>query len=153
MPFSTSLEDQLCFALYRTSNALTRFYRPHLNALGLTYPQYLTMLALWEEDRVTVKDLGARLGLDSGTVTPLLKRLEKVGLISRQRDEQDERRVFVSLTVQGTALAEQAADLPERVACAVGLAPDEIQGLIEQLEAVRHNVQVVASEEAREQIS
>ncbi len=147
MPFSTSLEDQLCFALYRTSNALTRFYRPHLQALGLTYPQYLAMLALWEEDGITVKDLGTRLGLDSGTVTPLLKRLEGAGFIQRQRDTGDERRVFISLTAQGKALAEQAADLPETVACAMGLSSDEIQRLIDQLEGVRHNLQTAITDE------
>ena len=144
---STKLEDQLCFALYTTSNALTRFYRPHLKRLGLTYPQYLVMLALWDEDNLTVKDLGARLGLDSGTMTPLLKRLEAAGLVRRERDAQDERRVVISLSRAGGDLAARAADLPTLIARATGLSTAEIGALIEQLEAVRRNLQAAAPEE------
>ncbi len=146
-PFSTKLEDQLCFALYTTSNALTRFYRPHLERLGLTYPQYLVMLALWDEDNRIVKDLGARLGLDSGTMTPLLKRLEGAGLVRRARDAQDERRVMISLSAQGSALAAQAADLPTTIAKATGLSTAEIGALVEQLETVRRNLKVAISDE------
>ena len=138
---STKLEDQLCFALYTTSNALTRFYRPHLKRLGLTYPQYLVMLALWDEDDLMVKTLGARLGLDSGTMTPLLKRLESAGFIRRERDAQDERRVVISLSEEGHALAARAADLPATIARATGLSTVEIGALIEQLESVRRNLQ------------
>ena len=146
-PFSTKLEDQLCFALYTTSNALTRFYRPHLERLGLTYPQYLVMLALWDEDNRIVKDLGARLGLDSGTMTPLLKRLEGAGLVRRARDAQDERRVVISLSAQGSALAAQAADLPTTIAKATGLSTAEIGALVEQLETVRRNLKVAIPDE------
>ena len=135
--FSTDLNNQLCFALYATSNAVTRFYRPHLKALGLTYPQYIAMRALWEQDGVTVTRLGERLELDSGTVTPLLKRLEGAGLVRRQRDERDERRVFIFLTTQGAALEKRAADLPEKLACAMGMSAAEVQSLIEKLDGVR----------------
>ena len=145
--FSTKLEDQLCFALYTTSNALTRFYRPHLERLGLTYPQYLVMLALWERDKLMVKDLGARLGLDSGTMTPLLKRLENAGLVRRQRDAQDERRVVISLSAKGSALAAQAADVPTVIAGATGLSAAEIEALVERLAAVRRNLHDAVTEE------
>ena len=146
MTTSTKLEDQLCFALYTTSNALTRFYRPHLKRLGLTYPQYLVMLALWDEDDLMVKTLGARLGLDSGTMTPLLKRLESAGFIRRERDAQDERRVVISLSEEGHDLAAQAADLPTLIAQATGLSTSEIGALIEQLETVRHNLRAAEPE-------
>ena len=146
-PFSTKLEDQLCFALYTTSNAMTRFYRPHLERLGLTYPQYLVMLALWERDKLMVKDLGARLGLDSGTMTPLLKRLENAGLVRRQRDAQDERRVVISLSAKGSALAAQAADVPTVIAGATGLSAAEIEALVERLAAVRRNLHDAVTEE------
>lgn len=145
--FSTKLEDQLCFALYTTSNAMTRFYRPHLERLGLTYPQYIVMLALWEEDKLMVKDLGARLGLDSGTMTPLLKRLEGAGLVRRQRDARDERRVVISLSAKGSALAAQAADVPTIIAGATGLSAAEIDALVEQLAAVRRNLHAAVTEE------
>ena len=147
-PYSTKLEDQLCFALYTTSNALTRFYRPHLERLGLTYPQYIVMLALWEEDKLMVKDLGARLGLDSGTMTPLLKRLESAGLVRRQRDAQDERRVVISLSAKGSALAAQAADVPTVIAGATGLSAAEIDALVEQLAAVRRNLHAAVMEDS-----
>ena len=135
--FSTDLNDQLCFALYATSNAITRFYRPHLKKLGLTYPQYIAMRALWEGDGVTVTRLGERLELDSGTVTPLLKRLEGAGLVRRQRDKQDERRVLVFLTPQGAALEKRAAELPEKVACALRMSEADVQTLVKQLDEVR----------------
>ena len=140
-PFSTKLDDQLCFALYATSNAVTRFYRPHLKALGLTYPQYIVMLVLWEHDGITVNALGTRLGLDSGTLTPLLKRLEGAGLIHRKRDKGDERRVLISLSEQGTSLEERAADLPQTLGCAMGVPSDEIQVLIERLARMRLELQ------------
>lgn len=107
------LDQLLCFALYDASRALIRAYRPLLEPLGLTYPQYVAMLALWEESEpVTVGALGDRLGLDSGTLTPLLKRLEQSGLVQRHRDPEDERRVLVTLTSAGWALRDEAADIP-----------------------------------------
>ena len=115
------LDHQLCFALYSASLAMTKLYAPLLDGLGLTYPQYVVMLALWERDDVTVSALGERLFLDSGTLTPLLKRLETAGFVQRQRDAQDERRVRITLTAQGTALRTQAQPIPatllERTQC------------------------------------
>src|SRR6476620_5280999 len=95
------LDNQLCFALYSASLAMTKLYKPLLEELGLTYPQYLAMLALWEQDGLMVSELGERLSLDSGTLTPLLKRLEAAGFVSRIRDVQDERRVHIHLTTTG----------------------------------------------------
>lgn len=123
------LDNQLCFALYATSHAFTRFYKPRLDALGLTYPQYLVMLLLWEKDHQSVKDLGERLFLDSGTLTPLLKRLESAGFVERVRDTKDERQVNVSLTSQGHARREKAGCVPRDVGASVGLSAAEAQQL------------------------
>ena len=106
------LDKQLCFALYAASRAMTQAYQPLLALLGLTYPQYLAMLVLWEQDGSSVKQLGERLHLDSGTLTPLLKRLENAGLVQRQRSSEDERSVVIWLTAAGKALEEQAAPIP-----------------------------------------
>jgi DNA-binding MarR family transcriptional regulator len=114
------LDDQLCFALYTASRALTRTYAPLLEPLGLTYPQYLVLLALWERDGVPVKQLGARLALDSGTLTPLLKRLEHQGLVERRRGEDDERIVRIHLTSAGRALRGKARRVPIELACRAG---------------------------------
>src|SRR5262245_14520538 len=103
------LDQQFCFALYSTSLAMTKVYKPILSELGLTYPQYLVMLVLWEHGELAISELGARLTLDSGTLTPLLKRLESAGLVLRERDAKDERRVLVSLTESGRALRASAA--------------------------------------------
>lgn len=108
-----ALERQICFKLYAASNLVTRMYRPLLNKLGITYPQYLVMLVLWESDPQTVSALGTRLYLDSGTLTPLLKRLEVAGLVVRRRDEEDERRVLIGLTEAGRALRESVCLIPE----------------------------------------
>ena len=113
LPFT--LDEQLCFALYSTSLAMTKAYKPLLEKLGLTYPQYLTMLVLWEGDDVTVKDMAARLNLDSATVTPLLKRLETQGLLERVRGVDDERLVYIRLTKAGTALKRQAREVPAEI--------------------------------------
>lgn len=107
-----ALQNQLCFPLYVASKELTRRYKPFLDPLGLTYTQYVTMMALWEEDHIPVKELGERLYLDSATLTPLLKRLEAKGYITRQRSEQDERSVIISLTGAGQSLREQALSVP-----------------------------------------
>jgi DNA-binding MarR family transcriptional regulator len=114
------LDSQLCFALYTASRSMTQAYQPLLGELGLTYPQYLVMLVLWEEDGVTVKRLGERLLLDSGTLTPLLKRLETAGLLVRQRASEDERRVEVWLSPAGKALETQAAAVPQAMRCRYG---------------------------------
>ena len=110
------LEDQMCFPLYAASNLLNRLYRPILADLGLTYPQYLVMLALWQQAPKTVSALGEALLLDSGTLTPLLKRMETAGLVTRERDSRDERRVQIDLTRKGDALRDQAAHIPALLA-------------------------------------
>lgn len=114
------LDDQLCFALYNASRALTRAYGPLLEPLGLTYPQYLVLLVLWDGDGLAVKELGERLKLDSGTLTPLLKRLEQQGLVVRRRGEDDERVVRIELTATGRALRGKARKVPSELACAAG---------------------------------
>lgn len=114
------LDHHLCFAMYRASRAMIRAYGPLLEPLGLTYPQYLALVALWEEDVVSVKALGERLSLDSATLTPLLKRLEVQGLVERRRDDQDERVVRVSLTRKGRALKAKCRDVATVAACRVG---------------------------------
>ena len=117
-----------------------------MQALGLTYPQYITMLALWEEDDVMVTALGARLGLDSGTMTPLLKRLEAAGLIRRRRDDQDERRVVISLTATGKALKQRATELPTLLACALDLSASEIEALVDRLAGLREHLEAAEAE-------
>ena len=113
-----SLDNQLCFSLYRASRAVTRAYQPLLKDLGLTYPQYITMLALWEHDRPRgMHELVRELGLDSGTLTPVCRRLEQAGLITRQRDTADERRLIITLTGEGRALQQQALGIPAQLSC------------------------------------
>ena len=114
------LDEQLCFALYSASRALTRAYAPLLEPLGLTYPQYLVLLVLWERDGVAVNRVGERLALDSGTLTPLLKRLEHQGLVERRRGEDDERLVRIHLTAAGRALRNKARKIPAELACRAG---------------------------------
>ena len=127
------LDRQLCFALYGAANRVTRLYRPLLDALGLTYPQYLAMLVLWEQSPRTVGALGDALDLDSSTLTPLLKRLEAGGLITRARDPEDERRVIVSLTDRGLALRDQAATIPEKILCQMDLSLEDLGALRDRL--------------------
>jgi DNA-binding MarR family transcriptional regulator len=132
------LENQLCFPLYAAANALQRTFRTLLRDLGLTYPQYLVMLVLWEEGRVTVKDLGQKLFLDSGTLTPLLKRLESAGLVNRRRSQQDERRVEIGLTDHGHALRELAVRVPEKFFMLVSKMPlDDLASLHRNLLSMR----------------
>ena len=134
------LDNQLCFALYSSSLVMTKLYRPVLAALGLTYPQYLALLVLWESDAIGVGELGERLYLDSGTLTPLLKRMEAAGLLVRARAAEDERRVIVTLTAAGLALRRKAEGVPLQVACATGCKLTELSGLTAQLQALRANV-------------
>ncbi|TCI43415.1 MarR family transcriptional regulator [Exiguobacterium sp. SH3S2] len=115
MKSSLTLEHQICFQLYTASKELTRLYRPILAPLKLTYSQYLVMLVLWEEDHIDLKQLGERLTLDSGTLSPLIKRLTQLGYVEKVRATEDERRVLVSLTASGSALREQAEDVPVKV--------------------------------------
>lgn len=131
------LDNQLCFALYSASLLMTKLYKPLLDQIGLTYPQYLAMLALWEEDGVTVSTLGARLYLDSGTLTPLLKRLEKAGFLTRERNEEDERQVLIRLTQEGRALKKRAIDIPRKIIAATGANVPEIINLRKRLKKLR----------------
>ena len=125
-PQQLRLENQLCFALYTATNAMIRAYRPWLEQLDLTYPQYLALLVLWQEDGVSVKQLGEQLHLDSGTLTPLLKRLEAKGLVTRGRRENDERVRVLALTAAGQALRQQAAEIPEAMRCQLSLTDDAL---------------------------
>jgi DNA-binding MarR family transcriptional regulator len=138
------LDHQLCFALYSASLAMTKFYKPLLDPLGLTYPQYLVMLVLWEGDGITVSQLGERLSLDSGTLTPLLKRLQAQGLVQRLRDAADERRVLLQLTPGGRALKTKALTVPERIAGASGCSLDELTRLTARLKALRADINASA---------
>ncbi len=135
------LEQQLCFALYSTNLALHKLYRQLLAPLNLTYPQYLVMLVLWQQDDVTVSAIGEQLFLDSATLTPLLKRLESAGLIQRQRSRRDERQVAVTLTDRGVALRERAVTIPEAVRCATACDVDELLSLKAGLEKLRGTLQ------------
>ncbi|HEX8610535.1 MAG TPA: MarR family transcriptional regulator [Telluria sp.] len=135
-----ALENQFCFALYSASHAMTKTYKPMLDRIGLTYPQYLVMLVLWEQDAILVKDIGARLFLDSGTLTPLLKRLEANGLLSRNRDPHDERQVRIVLTAQGQALRVQAEAIPEQVLCASGQELAALGRMRNELSSVRDDL-------------
>ena len=134
------LDNQLCFALYSTSLAMTKLYKPLLAELGLTYPQYLAMLVLWECDGLMVSELGERLYLDSGTLTPLLKRLEASGYISRLRDVNDERRVHITLTSTGRKLKARAAKIPGCIVSASQCALPELLALTNQLQALRQRL-------------
>ncbi|WP_280505973.1 MarR family winged helix-turn-helix transcriptional regulator [Nocardia farcinica] len=130
-------DQQLCFQLYSASRAVTAIYRPRLDELGITYPQYLVLLSLWERDGRTVRDLGEELALDSGTLSPLLKRLEAVGLVERSRSTADERRVQIRLTERGNALREQACELPREILDATGLSLEEAIALRDTLARMR----------------
>ncbi len=136
-----ALDRQLCFAVYSTSLAMTKVYKPLLAPLGLTYPQYLVMLVLWQHDGLAVSQIGERLALDSGTLTPLLKRLEAASLVQRLRDAADERRVLLRLTRAGRALKQRAQAVPRAVAAATGCGLDEIAGLTARLQALRARLQ------------
>ena len=138
------LDNQLCFAIYSASLAMTRLYKPLLDQLELTYPQYLVMLVLWEQDGLMVSELGQRLSLDSGTLTPLLKRLEASGYVSRIRDVQDERRVHINLTTAGRRLKSRAAKVPACLMAASECSVDELVALTHQVQALRDRVQAAA---------
>ena len=134
------LDNQLCFALYSASLAMTKLYKPLLDDLGLTYPQYIAMLVLWERDGLMVSELGERLSLDSGTLTPLLKRLEALGLVARIRDVQDERRVHITLTSTGRKLKSRAAKIPGCILAASQCSIPELISLTQQVQALRQRL-------------
>ena len=140
------LDNQLCFALYSTSLAMTKLYKPLLDAMGLTYPQYLVMLVLWERDGVPVKDIGERLMLDSGTLTPLLKRLEAAELVRRTRSTEDERQVLIALTSKGQVLKEKARAVPEAILAASNCSVAELLAVKNELIGLRDRLNVALGE-------
>ncbi|MBL4936027.1 MarR family transcriptional regulator [Clostridium sp. YIM B02515] len=127
------LDNQLCFSLYACSKEVTRIYKPFLDELGITYTQYITLLVLWEKDNITVKELGDRLYLDSGTLTPLLKKLENADIVKRTRDTKDERNVYVELTEKGRDMKITALNIPQKIFCCTGLTSEEVVSLREKL--------------------
>ncbi|WP_351233539.1 MarR family transcriptional regulator [Streptomyces sp. NPDC002133] len=142
---SLLLDDQLCFALYAAQRAVTAAYRPLLDELGLTYPQYLALLVLWERGEIPVKELGTALRLDYGTVSPLLKRLEAAGLVRRERSEADERSVRVVLTERGEALRAPAARVPASMLASTGMGAEDIARLRDELHGLAERASVSAS--------
>ncbi|MDH7800145.1 MULTISPECIES: MarR family winged helix-turn-helix transcriptional regulator [unclassified Rhizobium] len=131
------LDQQICFALYGAAHAFTRAYKPLLDPIGLTYPQYLVMMALWEKETATVKALGEMLGLDSGTLSPLLKRLEHAGLITRKRGTVDERQVLVAVTPKGADLKKEGVKIMAAIGGATGCGLEELAQLRDQVNALR----------------
>jgi DNA-binding MarR family transcriptional regulator len=140
MSKSLRLDDQLCFSVYAAGHAFTRFYKPLLEPLGLTYPQYLVLLTLWEEDGLPLKAIGERLGLDSGTLTPLLRRMEENGLLTRERDREDERLVRIRLSGRGKRLRSKAEAFPERIGEAAQCSAAELAALRKLLFALRDDL-------------
>nr|WP_229840585.1 MarR family transcriptional regulator [Streptomyces brasiliensis] len=137
---SLQLRDQLCFALYSASRSVTARYRPLLDELNLTYPQYLVMLVLWEQDEISVRGLGAALQLESSTLSPLLKRLEAAGLVHRERRADDERSVTLTLTPSGLALRDRARAVPLAMSGAMGLTEEQDETVKELLRLINDNV-------------
>jgi DNA-binding MarR family transcriptional regulator len=140
------LDNQICFAVYSAAHAFNRVYKPLLDRLGLTYPQYLVMLVLWEGDGVPVKEIGERLFLDSGTLTPLLKRLERAGLIKRTRSTEDERQVLIDLTAQGQALKDKARTVPPSILAASECSVTELLAMKNEIVALRDRLNAVVGE-------
>ena len=134
---TTHINQQMCFALYSASLSMTKVYKPLLSTLNLTYPQYLVLLVLWQQDKITVNTLAEQLFLDSGTLTPLLKRLEKNGYLTRQRATDDERRVIVTLTADGKSLEAESERVHQQVACSTGCSLPQINSLNDQLITLR----------------
>ena len=138
------LDSQICFAIYSAAHAFNRVYKPLLDRLGLTYPQYLAMLVLWENDGVSVKEIGERLFLDSGTLTPLLKRLEVAGLIRRTRSRKDERHVLIALTPRGQALKDRARTVPLSILAASQCSVSTLSELKNEIVALRNRLNAAA---------
>ena len=139
------LDNQICFAIYSAAHAFNRVYKPLLDRLGLTYPQYLAMMVLWERDGVPLKEIGERLFLDSGTLTPLLKRLEAAGLIKRTRSRQDERQVLIALTAQGQSLKERARSVPLSILAASQCSIAELSQVRNDVVALRDRLNAAAA--------
>lgn len=140
------LDNQICFAVYSATHAFNRVYKPLLDRLGLTYPQYLVMLVLWERDDVPLKDIGEKLFLDSGTLTPLLKRLEAAHLVRRTRSSEDERQVLIALTPQGHALKERARSVPQSILAASDCSVSELVAMKDEIVALRDRLNAVIGE-------
>ena len=140
------LDNQICFAVYSATHAFNRVYKPLLDRLGLTYPQYLVMLVLWERDGVPLKDIGERLFLDSGTLTPLLKRLEAAQLLKRTRSTADERQVLIALTAQGQTLKEKARSVPMSILAASDCSVGELTAMKNEIVALRDRLNAVVGE-------
>lgn len=130
------LDNQLCFPLYALSRRITNIYRPMLDQLGLTYPQYLVMMVLWEEKTCNIKHLGDRLWLDTGTLTPLIKRMEQMGLLEKERSDEDERVANITLTEKGKLLEKQAEFIPEQIKCKIQMGDEEIASLRNYLKSI-----------------
>ncbi|MEP3301076.1 MAG: MarR family transcriptional regulator, partial [Roseibium sp.] len=139
-PADLLLEQFLCFSLYSANHAMTRVYKPHLQELGLTYPQYLAMVVLWQKDKILVGALGDRLQLESNTMTPLLKRLEAMDLLTRTRDKKDERQVRIALTRKGRALKKKTGNLTACILAATGMSVEEVIDLQGKIMLLRDNL-------------
>jgi len=140
------LDKQLCFALYGAAHAFTRAYKPLLSPLGLTYPQYVVMMALWEEDDLSVKALGEKVGLDSGTLSPLLKRLEQMHYVARRRDVTDERVVFITLTQEGRQLKTRALEVFQSIGSQIGSDIGEIESLRDSLKRLKTQLEAITQD-------
>lgn len=148
MAKSLKLEDQLCFSIYAAQHAFNRFYKPLLGPLGLTYPQYLVLLTLWEQDGLPVRAIGDRLGLDSGTLTPLLRRMDESDLVTRIRDKLDERVVRIHLTARGRRLEAKAANFPQQIGAAASCSAGELDALRRLIFRLRDDLDAASAEAA-----
>ncbi|PRX11819.1 MarR family winged helix-turn-helix transcriptional regulator [Martelella mediterranea] len=148
LTFLPRIDNQLCFAVYATEHAFARAYKPLLSQLGLTYPQYLVMMALWEHRTLSVNAIGARLGLDSGTLSPLLKRLETTGYIARRRAQDDERRVEITLTPRGREIKSDAETIARSIAAKTGCTAEEARDLHARLNTLRQNLLAAEGEQS-----
>lgn len=137
---SLKLDNQLCFALYACAKEVTRIYKPFLDKFSITYTQYITLLVLWEQDNLTVKELGKKLHLNSGTLTPLLKKLESMKLLKRIRDTDDERNVYIKLTDKGLNMRDEALEIPKKVFCSTGMSMEEALDLKGKLKSLLNNL-------------
>lgn len=137
-----NLDNQLCFSLYALSREIIKLYKPILDDLNLTYTQYLVMIVLWEEKKATVKHLGNRLHLDSGTLTPLLKKLEAIGFIKKYRSKEDDRVVIAELTEEGESLQEKAKNIPDKILCSMNIEKEKVKRLKQELDEVLENLKL-----------
>ena len=133
---SIKLDNQVCFSLYAASREIIKLYKPYLDKYNLTYTQYIAMLVLWEDEKSTVKDIGRRLHLDSGTLTPLLKKIESMGLVKRYRDVNDDRVVVVELTQEGRILKDEVLEVPHEMACKINMSREELIDLKKKLDSL-----------------